>query len=89
MNKLNTGQFIIWFNNAQHRLLCNPGVVSEYPACLYACAAVNWFENKVNQFTAARTPCETRAAQSRPRCAWLYSGSLFCKGLIQFSWILL
>jgi hypothetical protein len=36
--------------------------------CFYASAAVNWFENKVNQFTAARTPCETRAAQSRPRC---------------------
>jgi hypothetical protein len=54
---------------AQHRLLCNPGVVSEYPTCFYAGAAVNWFENKVNQFTAARTPCETRAAQSRPRCA--------------------
>ena len=51
--------------------MCNPGGVSEYPACLYACAAVNWFENKVNQFTAARTPYETRAAQSRPRCAQL------------------
>jgi hypothetical protein len=37
--------------------------------CFYASAAVNWFENKVNQFTAARTPCETRAAQSRPRYA--------------------
>jgi hypothetical protein len=49
--------------------LCNPGVVSETLTCIYAGAAVNWFENKVNQFTAARTPCKTRAAQSRPR--WL------------------
>jgi hypothetical protein len=49
--------------------LYNPGVVFETLACIYACAAVNWFENKVNQFTAARTPFETRAAQSRPRYA--------------------
>ena len=48
------------------QLLCNPGVVLEYLACIYAGAAVNWFENKVNQFTAARTPCEARAAQSWP-----------------------
>jgi hypothetical protein len=38
--------------------MCNPGVVSEMLTCFYACAAVNWFENKVNQFTAARTPYE-------------------------------
>ncbi len=38
-------------------------------ACFYAGAAVNCFENKVNQFTAARTSYETRAAQSRPRYA--------------------
>jgi hypothetical protein len=47
----------------------NPGVVSRMLTCFYAGAAVNWFEKKVNQFTAARTPCETRAAQSRPRYA--------------------
>jgi hypothetical protein len=49
--------------------LCNPGVVSLTLTCFYASAAVNWFENKVNQFTAARTPFEARAAQSRPRYA--------------------
>jgi hypothetical protein len=38
----------------------------------YAGAAVNWFENKVNQFTAARTPYQTRAAQSRPRWPQLF-----------------
>jgi hypothetical protein len=43
---------------ATQRLVCNPGVVSETLACFYASAAVNWFENKVNQFTAARTPYE-------------------------------
>jgi hypothetical protein len=58
---------------ATQRLVCNPGVVSETLACFYASAAVNWFENKVNQFTAARTPCETRAAQSPPRCALYYA----------------
>jgi hypothetical protein len=47
--------------------LCNPGVVSDILTCIYASAAVNWFENKVNQFTAARTPYQTRAAQSRRR----------------------
>jgi hypothetical protein len=51
--------------------VCNPGVVWKTLACYYASAAVNWFENKVNQFTAARTPCQTRAAQSRGRCALL------------------
>ncbi len=45
---------------------CNPGVVSETLTYFYSCAAVNCFENKVNQFTAARTPVETRAVQSRP-----------------------
>jgi hypothetical protein len=49
--------------------MCNPGVVSETLACFYAGAAVNWIENKVNQFTAARIPYETRAAQSRRRYA--------------------
>jgi len=47
----------------------NPGVVCETLTCFYASAAVNWFYSKVNQFTAARTPCETRAAQSRQRWA--------------------
>jgi hypothetical protein len=47
--------------------LCNPGGASESQACFYAGAAVNWFYNKVSQFTAARTPYQTRAAQSRPR----------------------
>ncbi|MFN5647685.1 MAG: hypothetical protein ACK458_09245 [Sphingobacteriales bacterium] len=41
-----------------HQLVCNPGVVSETLTCIYASAVVNWFENKVNQFTAARTPYE-------------------------------
>jgi hypothetical protein len=53
----------------QHRLMRNPGVVCETLTCFYASAAVNWFYSKVNQFTAARTPCETRAAQSRQRWA--------------------
>ncbi len=48
--------------------MCNPGVVSRTLACFYASAAVNCFEKKVNQFTAARTPFETRAAQNHPRC---------------------
>jgi hypothetical protein len=52
---------------ATQRLVCNPGVVCKTLACFYASAAVNWFENKVNQFTAARTPYQTRAAQSRNR----------------------
>jgi hypothetical protein len=43
---------------ATQRLMCNPGVVSLTLTCFYASAAVNWFENKVNQFTAARTPYE-------------------------------
>jgi len=43
---------------ATQRLVCNPGVVCKTLACIYASAAVNWFENKVNQFTAARTPYE-------------------------------
>jgi hypothetical protein len=43
---------------ATQRLVCNPGVVSLTLTCFYASAAVNWFENKVNQFTAARTPYE-------------------------------
>jgi len=71
------------------QLLCNPGVVSETLTCFYACAAVNWFQNKVNQFTAARTPYETRAAQSLLRCAWLYETYFLGGGIIQFSWILL
>jgi hypothetical protein len=49
--------------------MCNPGVVSKTLTYFYAGAAVNWFYNKVNQFTAARIPYETRAAQSRPRYA--------------------
>jgi hypothetical protein len=56
--------------------MCNPGVVSETLACFYAGAAVNWFENKVNLFTAARTPYETRAAQSRRRYAPFVSAIL-------------
>jgi hypothetical protein len=51
-------QFGIKSPRATQRLVCNPGVVSETLACFYASAAVNWFENKVNQFTAARTPYE-------------------------------
>ena len=31
------------------------GILCKTLACFYAGAAVNWFENKVNQFTAART----------------------------------
>ena len=58
---------------ATQRLVCNPGVVCKTLACIYAGAAVNWFENKVNQFTAARIPYETRAAQSRPRCPQLHA----------------
>jgi hypothetical protein len=46
---------------------CNPGVVSETLTCFYASAAVNWLKKKVNQFTAARTLCDVRAAQSRSR----------------------
>jgi hypothetical protein len=36
--------------------LCNPGVASWTLTCFYACAAVNWFRNKVNQFT-WHVPC--------------------------------
>jgi hypothetical protein len=43
---------------ATQRLVCNPGVVSKTLTCFYASAAVNSFENKVNQFTAARSPYE-------------------------------
>ena len=43
---------------ATQRLVCNPGVVCKTLTCFYASAAVNWFYNKVNQFTAARTPYE-------------------------------
>jgi hypothetical protein len=51
----------------------NPGVASKMLTCFYAGAAVNWFCNKANQFTAARTPNQTRAAQSRKRWALLFA----------------
>jgi len=45
--------------------LCNPGVASWTLTCFYASAAVNWLKKKVNQFAAAQSLNETRAAQSR------------------------
>jgi hypothetical protein len=64
------GLRVILKENTAHNIGCcaTRGVASKTQTCFYAGAAVNCFENKVNQFTAARTPYQTRAAQSRPRC---------------------
>jgi hypothetical protein len=66
---------------ATQRLVCNPGVVSETLTCFYASAAVNWFENKVNQFTAARTPYEPglhKALHVRRECNHFFLFMTLC-----------
>ena len=77
-------QFGIKSPRATQRLVCNPGVVWKTLACIYASAAVNWFENKVNQFTAARTPYEPGLHKAVHVARDYIQALCFARGLFSF-----